>query len=95
MPFFETTTISTIIDYSKCQPISVIAAFNREGKIMPVYISLTDLYGNICKVKIDGVTFTKDGSGFTTYCCLYTTGRSRKQVNLTYFFNQHLWVLEN
>lgn len=96
MPFFEPNNTPEIkIDYSKYQPISVIAAFNREGKIMPVYIGLMDLYGNVCKIKLDGVTFTKDGIGCTTYCCLYNTNRLQKQIALTYFIDQHIWVLEN
>lgn len=96
MPFFESTNNPNIkIDYSKCQPVSVIAAFNREGKILPVYIGLMDLYGNVCKVKIDDVTNTKDGIGCITYCCLYNAHMRQKQINLTFFINQHLWVLDN
>ncbi len=95
MPFFELNNPDIKIDYSKCQPVSVIAVFNREGKIMPVYLSLTDLYGNVCKVKIDGVTFTKDGTGSTTYCCIYSADKRKRQINLTYYIHQHLWVLEN
>ncbi len=52
MPFFESTNNPNIkIDYSKCQPVSVIAAFNREGKILPVYIGLMDLYGMSVRLK--------------------------------------------
>lgn len=96
MPFFETNKESNIeIDYSRYQPVSVIASFNREGKILPVYIGIMDLYGNICKVKVDGVTHTRDGRGCTTYCCLYNMNTLQRQVNLTYFTNEHLWALDN
>ncbi len=96
MPFFEPNKEPAVnIDYTKYQPVSVIASFNREGKILPVYIGIKDLYGNVCKVKIDGITMTKDGNGCTTYCCSYNSDRLKRQVNLTYFTNQHLWVLDN
>ncbi len=96
MPFFESNNNLNIkIDYEKYQPVSVIASFNRSGKIIPVYLGLTDLYGNACKVKIDGVACTKDGIGRTTYRCLYSTNKRQQQINLTFFIHQHLWVLEN
>jgi hypothetical protein len=87
--------IKNTIDYSHCTPISVIAAFNPEGKIMPAYVSLVDLYGNVCKTKIDSVKQTKDGNGYTTYCCLYCNGFRQQQANLTFHVKEHLWVLEN
>lgn len=79
----------------KGNPISVIAVYNQAGKIKPVYIGLTDLYGNVCKAKIDGVKYTKDGNGYTTYCCVYTNGYRQQQINLTFYIKQHLWVLAN
>jgi hypothetical protein len=96
MPFFETNnTPEEKIDYSKCQPVSVIAMFNIEGKIRPVYFGLMDLYGNVCKVRIDFVSSTKTGNGCMTYCCLYNSEIIQRRINLTYYISQHLWVLEN
>lgn len=95
MPFFENNLSNYKIDYSKCQPVSVIVSFNREGKMIPVYVGIMDLYGNACRVKIDGITCTKDGNGCTTYCCFYNTNKRSRQVNLTYYINQHLWVLNS
>jgi hypothetical protein len=96
MPFFETNnTPNVTIDYSKYQPVSVIAMFNIEGKILPVYMGLMDLYGNACKVRIDSISSTKPGNGCVTYCCLYNSDILQRRINLTYFINQHLWALEN
>jgi hypothetical protein len=96
MPFFESSKESaTPIDYSKHQPVSVIASFNREGKILPVYLGIMDLYGNACKVKIDGISFTKGGKDHITYCCLYNSNKLKRQLKLTYFINEHLWALDN
>lgn len=84
------------IDYSHCTPVAVIVNFNREGKLMPVYLSLEDLYGNVCKAKIDGIKYTKDKKGCITYCCLISNGHNRQQqINLTFYIRDHLWVLEN
>lgn len=96
MPFFEQKDdINRKVDYNHSQPVSVIACFNPEGKIMPVYVSLEDLYGNICKTKIEAINYTKDGHGYTTYCCVYSNGYRKRQMNLTFFIEKHLWVLEN
>lgn len=82
------------IDSNKHQPVTVIANFNPEGKIIPVYVSLEDLYGNVCKCKIDGVKYTKDGKGHTTYCCTYNNGRRQCQINLIFFHDEHVWVMD-
>ncbi len=84
------------IDYSHCTPISVIAVFNVERKIKPVYVSLEDMYGNVCKTKIDGIKYTKDKDNCITFCCLISSGNNRQQqINLTFYVKDHLWVLDN
>lgn len=95
MPFFDTAdNTNTAPDIKKGQPLSVIAVYNSEGKIKPLYISLTDLYGNVCKAKIEGVKYTKDGKGYKTYCCLYNNGYRQQQINLTFYIDNHFWILE-
>jgi hypothetical protein len=95
MPFFESNEINYKIDFSHCTPVSVISNFNPEGKILPIYIALTDLYNNTWKTKIDGVKYTKDKPGCISYCCVYTVGRFKREIMLTYYIKEHLWVMEN
>jgi len=89
------TEENTNIDYTKCTAISVIATFNRERKMKPLYISITDLYGNVLKTKIDFVKFTKEGPGTTSFYCAYTTNHIQKECVLTYYIKEHQWVLMN
>ncbi len=93
--FQPDTNLTPTIDYSKCTPISVIVTFNRERKMKPLYISLTDLYGNVLKTKIDAVKFTKEGPGTTSFYCVYTTSHLQKECILTYYIKEHQWVLMN
>ncbi len=95
MPFFDISDNQKVEpDREKGQPLSVIAVYNPDGKIKPLYISLTDLYGNVCKTKIDGVKYTKDGKGYKTYCCLYNDGYRQQQINLTFYIDKHFWILD-
>lgn len=94
MPFFESNNTNINIDYTNCFPVSVIANYNAEGKIMPVYLSITDLYENVFKIKIDNVQSTKDGNGYKTYCCTIHNKYRSQLINLRFYTMEHLWVLE-
>lgn len=78
------------IDYSRCTPINVIAVTNQERKIKPLYFSVED-----AKVKIDGIKYTKDGKGCTSFCCLYQVGSRQRECILAYYHMEHIWVLNN
>ena len=92
MPFFTPASPNNInIDYSKA--VTVIANYNPEGKIIPVYVSLENDCGDIVKIKIDGVKYTKDDLGRISYCCLYTVGSRQRELMLTFYIDKHVWVL--
>lgn len=100
MQFYETSSKPSVnIEQqrknSNSQPVSVIANFNADGKIMPAFLSIEDYYGNVCKTKIDGVKYTKEGNGYTTYCCLISNNYRQQQINLTFYIHDHVWVLDN
>lgn len=96
MPFFEVQKdIPTTIDYSTCKEISVIAVYNPEGRIKPLYAKLEDLYGNVCTTAIEGVKYTKDGKNKISYCCTYKAGDVLRECMLTFYVTEHKWVLEN
>ncbi len=78
------------IDYSRCTPINVIAVTNQERKIKPLYFSVNDT-----KVKVDGIKYTKDGKGCTSFCCVYSVGSRQRECILTYYHKEHIWVLQN
>lgn len=83
------------IDYNRCQPVSVIAVYNQEGKIKPLYVSLSDMYGNVCKAEITGVKYSKDITGGISFRCLYKAGSRLKECTLKFYYDSHVWVLEN
>jgi hypothetical protein len=96
MPFFESKPdYKPDIDYSRCTPIQVIATFNPEGKIMPVYVCIEDIYGNYIKAAITSIKYRKDGAGCETFCCLVQCGRRQQEINITYYFQDHKWVMDN
>lgn len=75
------------------QAVDVIASFNPSGDIKPLYIGVTDLYGNYLKTKIEYVRFKKDIYGGISFSCMYQYCDSLKEVELRYFFKSHLWVI--
>ena len=94
MPFFEPYRSSEFkIDYNSRQPISVIAAFNPTGDFKPVCFGIKDLYGNVCKVQITGVKYSKDIRNGKSFCCTYLSGDQQKECILTYYVSDHRWVL--
>jgi hypothetical protein len=96
MPFFEPPKEQpTNIDYSRSQPIAVVAAFNPCGDIKPVHFGIMDLYGNACKVQITGIKYTKPVRGGFSFCCTYLSGNQQRECILSYYIDKHSWVLGN
>lgn len=94
MPFFEPDRSPEFkIDYSVRQPVSVIAAFNPMGEIKPVHFGIIDLYGNTCKVQIQGIKYSKDVRGGKSFCCTYLSTNQLRECILTYYGTDHRWVL--
>lgn len=83
------------IDYTRCKDVAVITTFTPSGKLKPLYFLVTDMYGNDCKTKVDGIKYTKDGNGCITFCSTYQVGNRERECLLTYYIQDHFWVLEN
>lgn len=93
VPRFQDNKVN--IDYSRCTPISVIATFATDGRYKPLYFLVKDEYSNECKVQVKGIKYTKDERDSTTFCCVYQVGSVQRECLLTFYIQQHLWVLEN
>lgn len=94
MPFFEPQTPHIInIDYDKCIPVSVIINFSKDGKMLPLYIRWINNDESEETLKVDSVKYTKDIDGGITYCCYVIRNGWRKEVNLTFYVKECLWVL--
>ncbi len=96
MAFFEPDRSPEFkIDYNSRQPISVIAAFNPIGDFKPVNFGIMDLYGNTCKIKIDGIKYTKEVRGGKSFYCVYQSADQQRECMLTYYVSDHRWVLNS
>lgn len=82
------------IDYSRCTAVNVIAVTNQERKIKPLYFTAPGPYGELCKVKVEAIKYTKQCNGYTSFCCTYQVGSRQRECVLTYYVMDHLWVLE-
>jgi hypothetical protein len=82
--------------YSKLDT-GVIAAFNPNGKIKPLYFQYTDLSGENHNIKIDTILSSKEDhyAGLPTivYTCNAIIQNKKVQCTLRYHVTEHYWVL--
>ncbi|WOO36044.1 hypothetical protein R2R35_19935 [Anaerocolumna sp. AGMB13020] len=95
MPFNDSSKDNQSTLLFSGQPVSVAAVFNPLGDLKPLSISITDLYSNTCKVKIDCIKYKKEIRGGFSFCCGYTIGSIQKELLLTYYVKNHMWRLED
>lgn len=79
------------------QPVNVIASFNQDGKIMPLYFQITE-NGENHSIKIISCQKPFDDSQSTvsnSFRCQYEFNGMIRWVRLTYFFRNHTWYLDN
>lgn len=94
MPFFEPQAQRIInIDYNKNIPVTVIVNFAPDGRMLPIYLRWINHDESEETLKVDGVKYTKDIEGGITYCCYVTRNGWRKEVNLTFYVKEHIWLL--
>lgn len=95
MPFHQTKKdVKIEIDYTVNQEVSVITVFNTEGKIKPLYVSITDIRGNVYKAEIINVKDVKEELGYINYFCTYALGDRLRECLLIYYIQTHTWVLK-
>jgi hypothetical protein len=82
--------------YSKLET-GVIAVFNPNGKIKPLYFQYKDLYGEDHNIKIDSILSSKEEqyAGLPTiiYSCYAIIQNKRVQCLLRYHITEHHWEL--
>ncbi len=83
--------------YSKLET-DVIAVFNRNGKIKPLFFQYTDLYGDNHNIKIDTILSSKEdhyaGLPIIVYSCNAIIHNKRVQCILRYHVKEHHWELQ-
>jgi hypothetical protein len=82
--------------YSKLET-GVIAVFNPNGKIKPLFFQYTDLYGDNHNIKIDNILSSKEehyaGLPTIVYSCDAIIQNKRVQCILRYHVTEHHWEL--
>lgn len=96
MPFFtvDKKVDNEARDYNYYVP--VIASFDAQGNIRPLYFRHRFENGDTIKVQIDNVISTKPLNIFgTEFVCTVTVGEVQRQVVLCYFKDTYRWSLRD
>lgn len=75
-------------DYLPADPVPVIASFDTEGHIVPLYVRLQ---GDACKV--DSYWFSDKYAGITEYHCKIKDGGYLRALLLTYYHTERIWTI--
>jgi hypothetical protein len=78
-------------DNKNKQIIPVVASFNKQGQILPVYIQLDDT----APIKLLEVTYCNEYADHYYYRVTYVLRNFLTDAYLTYFFDKHIWFIEN
>lgn len=75
-------------DYLSMQIVPVIASFNNEGQIRPLYIGI-----NGERYKVDSYWVRRNFSNQIEYHCKLIIEDSLKSVIITYYLNECIWTI--
>lgn len=77
-------------DYLPLQIVPVIASFNDNGQIKPLYVAL-----NGERYKIDSYWVRRSFSNQIEFHCKLIIGNTLKPVIMTYYLNECIWTVPN
>lgn len=72
------------------KPVSVIASFNKQGEILPIYIQI-----DATPIKLFEVTYCNRYVDHYYFRVTYVLYHYLTVGYLTYFFDSHAWILED
>ena len=78
--------------------IDIIAAFNPQGEIKPVYMRLEDESHMPKTYKleiIDNKSEKYSGINSILYCCSFLQENIKKEVKVRYYIDSHKWAVIN
>lgn len=95
MPFFNSREHEKDIpSNSGYIPTTVIASFNLEGNIRPLYFSV-EIENERKQIKIDQVLSSEKNSFFgMKYTCTFTNNDRQQVIRLYYFYDTCQWKLQ-
>lgn len=75
-------------------PVSVSAAFSIDGDVKPMLFQVEDINGVRTNNHVEGIKYTKNIDGGTSYRVCYMAGNQRRECSLNYYPRLHTWYLE-
>lgn len=95
MPFYQPPkNFKVDIDYDAYQPIAVFTYTDMEGKSIPLKIKIDLPDESRVTVPVDTVRLTKELHGRTLYNCYVTLNGRKQLIDIIYYKEQGLWVME-
>lgn len=78
------------VDNVQHVPVPVIASFNKEGKIIPLYFSVEGI-----KLRVDNIKWENAGRMWGNHFkCEVTLGERVEEVDLYYFADSRKWTMK-
>lgn len=75
-------------DYLPMQIVPVIASFNDDGQIRPLYVGIDGE-----RLKVSSSRVRRCFAGQVEFYCKLTVGDTLKPVLLTYYLNECIWTI--
>lgn len=81
---------NSFASHKKHIPVPVIASFNPEGKMIPIYFSIEGL-----RIKVEKILWSTENYVWgNQYHCQITLGEQSEQVDLFFFKTRGVWTLQ-
>lgn len=75
-------------DYKECVKVPVIAGFDKDGTIMPIYVKIDGK-----KYKVEDYRARVKFAGITEYRCNVSFGERLMPLELSYYSNESVWTI--
>lgn len=75
-------------DWKPCTIVPVIASFNTEGKIQPLYVRIKG-----CSYRIESYWERKSFSNLSEFMCHIMVNECMQAIALTYYHDSQTWTI--
>ena len=75
-------------DYKECIKVPVIAGFDKDGTVMPIYVKIEGK-----KYKVEEYQSKMKFAGITEYRCSVSYKDIRMPLELSYYSNESIWTI--
>lgn len=90
MNYRKTESVKPSINSRNHVTVPVIASFNTEGKMIPLYFSVEGL-----RIKIDRIVWGKEDLVWgSQYRCKICVSEIAEEIELSYFKHTNMWALK-